>query len=76
MEAIPYLAAGSALAALALAYVFYGSALLFDIGRPWHAMNPFIGNDFGCQRGPLLSEPMFRRFMLPHLKRLTELDLT
>ena len=30
-----------------LAYVFYGSALLFDIGRPWHAMNPFIGNDFG-----------------------------
>lgn len=30
-----------------LAYMFYGSALLFDIGRPWHAMNPFIGNDFG-----------------------------
>lgn len=30
-----------------LAYVFYGSALLFDIGRPWHAFNPFIGNDFG-----------------------------
>jgi Ni/Fe-hydrogenase subunit HybB-like protein len=30
-----------------MAYVFYGSALLFDIGRPWHAMNPFIGNDFG-----------------------------
>lgn len=30
-----------------LAYMFYGSALIFDIGRPWHAMNPFIGNDFG-----------------------------
>jgi len=30
-----------------LAYVFYGGALLFDIGRPWNAMNPFIGNDFG-----------------------------
>jgi Ni/Fe-hydrogenase subunit HybB-like protein len=30
-----------------LAYVFYGGALLFDIGRPWHAANPFIGNDFG-----------------------------
>jgi Ni/Fe-hydrogenase subunit HybB-like protein len=30
-----------------LAYMFYGGALIFDIGRPWHAMNPFIGNDFG-----------------------------
>lgn len=33
----------------------------------------FIGNDFGSQRGPLLSESMFRRFMLPHLKRLVDL---
>jgi uroporphyrinogen-III decarboxylase len=33
----------------------------------------FIGNDFGSQRGPLLSEAMFRRFLLPHLKRLVEL---
>ena len=30
-----------------LAYCFYGGALLFDIGRPWNAMNPFIGNNFG-----------------------------
>ena len=30
-----------------LAYCFYGGALLFDIGRPWHAMNPYIGNNFG-----------------------------
>ena len=30
-----------------LAYCFYGGALLFDIGRPWNAMNPFIGNSFG-----------------------------
>jgi Ni/Fe-hydrogenase subunit HybB-like protein len=30
-----------------LAYIFYGSALLFDLGRPWHAMNPYIGNSFG-----------------------------
>jgi Ni/Fe-hydrogenase subunit HybB-like protein len=30
-----------------LAYMFYGSALIFDIGRPWHALNPFIGNNFG-----------------------------
>ncbi len=33
----------------------------------------FIGNDFGSQRGPLLSEPMFRRFLLPHLARLIDL---
>ncbi|MGD2129861.1 MAG: polysulfide reductase NrfD [Lysobacterales bacterium] len=30
-----------------LAYIFYGGALLFDLGRPWHAMNPYIGNNFG-----------------------------
>ncbi len=33
----------------------------------------FLGNDFGSQRGPLLGEPMFRRFILPHLKRLVDL---
>lgn len=33
----------------------------------------FIGNDFGSQRGPLLSEEMFRRFLLPHLERLIRL---
>jgi uroporphyrinogen decarboxylase len=33
----------------------------------------FIGNDLGSQRGPLLSEAMFRRFLLPHLKRLVDL---
>ncbi len=33
----------------------------------------FIGNDFGSQIGPLLSEAMFRRFLLPHLKRLVDL---
>jgi len=33
----------------------------------------FIGNDFGSQRGPLLSESMFRRFLLPHLARLIDL---
>ncbi len=30
-----------------LAYMFYGGALIFDIGRPWNAANPFIGNNFG-----------------------------
>ncbi|MFV2067527.1 MAG: uroporphyrinogen decarboxylase family protein [Pirellulales bacterium] len=33
----------------------------------------FIGNDFGSQRGPLLSQAMFRRFILPHLRRFVEL---
>ena len=33
----------------------------------------FIGNDFGSQTGPLLSEKLFRRFLMPHLRRLTEL---
>lgn len=33
----------------------------------------FIGNDFGSQQGPLLSEAMFRRFLRPHLARLIDL---
>jgi len=33
----------------------------------------FIGNDLGSQRGPLLSERMFCRFLVPHLKRLVDL---
>jgi uroporphyrinogen decarboxylase len=33
----------------------------------------FIGNDFGSMNGPLMSEAMFRRFYLPHLKRLVDL---
>ena len=33
----------------------------------------FIGNDFGSQVGPLLSQALFRRYVLPHLKRLIDL---
>lgn len=33
----------------------------------------FIGNDFGGKSGPLMSAAMFRRFFLPHLKRLVDL---
>ena len=33
----------------------------------------FIGNDLGGQTGPLLSLPLFERFVLPHLERLTDL---
>jgi Ni/Fe-hydrogenase subunit HybB-like protein len=29
-----------------LAYIFYAGALVFDIGRPWQAYNPYIGNNF------------------------------
>lgn len=30
-----------------LAYMFYAGALLLDLGRPWHVVNPVIGNSFG-----------------------------
>jgi Ni/Fe-hydrogenase subunit HybB-like protein len=30
-----------------LAYMFYAGALLLDLGRPWHIVNPIIGNSFG-----------------------------
>ncbi len=33
----------------------------------------FVGNDFGGQTGPLLGEGLFRRFLLPHLRRLIDL---
>jgi hypothetical protein len=33
----------------------------------------FIGNDFGAQSGPMLGPRLFRRFMLPHLKRFVDL---
>jgi uroporphyrinogen decarboxylase len=33
----------------------------------------FIGNDFGSQAGPMISDKLFRRFLLPPLKRLIDL---
>jgi len=30
-----------------LSYTFYAFALLLELGRPWHIMNPMIGNSFG-----------------------------
>ena len=33
----------------------------------------FMGNDLGSQTGPLLSPEQFRRFILPHLKKLIDL---
>lgn len=33
----------------------------------------FIGNDFGTINGPIIGEKLFRRFVLPHLKRFIDL---
>jgi uroporphyrinogen decarboxylase len=33
----------------------------------------FLGNDFGTQIGPMIGEDTFRRFIMPHLKRLIDL---
>ena len=33
----------------------------------------FMGNDLGSQNGPLLSPEQFRRFLLPHFKKLIDL---
>jgi len=33
----------------------------------------FMGNDFGSQTGPLMGPDLFRRFILPHLVRLSDL---
>jgi uroporphyrinogen-III decarboxylase len=33
----------------------------------------FVGNDFGTQRGPVMSPSLFRRFFFPHLQRLARL---
>jgi Ni/Fe-hydrogenase subunit HybB-like protein len=30
-----------------LGYMFYAGALVFDLGRWWNAINPFIGREFG-----------------------------
>ncbi len=33
----------------------------------------FMGNDYGTQNGPMVSEAMFRRFLMPHQKRLIDM---
>lgn len=33
----------------------------------------FMGNDYGSQNGPLMSPDLFKRFLLPHQKRLIDL---
>ena len=53
-------------------YYFEVSRRVFDAAKG--AIDIFfIGNDLGSQTGPLLGEGLFRRFVLPHMKRLVDL---
>ncbi len=47
-----------------LAYVFYAGALLLDLGRPWHVVNPIIGNSFGLSSVLFLVAWHFMLYML------------
>jgi uroporphyrinogen decarboxylase len=53
-------------------YYFDVSARIFDAAADVIDIF-FIGNDFGGQTGPLIGEKLFRRFYVPHLKRLAGL---
>jgi Ni/Fe-hydrogenase subunit HybB-like protein len=50
-----------------LAYVFYAGALLLDLGRPWNAINPIIGNSFGVHSILFLVAWHFLLYMLAEL---------
>ncbi len=50
-----------------LAYVFYAGALLLDLGRPWHVVNPIIGNSFGLSSVLFLVAWHFMLYMLAAL---------
>jgi Ni/Fe-hydrogenase subunit HybB-like protein len=50
-----------------LAYVFYAGALLLDLGRPWHVINPIIGNSFGTSSVLFLVAWHFLLYMLAQL---------
>jgi Ni/Fe-hydrogenase subunit HybB-like protein len=50
-----------------LAYVFYAGALLIDLGRPWNAMNPIIGNSFGFSSILFLVAWHFLLYMIAEL---------
>ncbi len=47
-----------------LAYVFYAGALLLDLGRPWHVVNPIIGNSFGVSSVMFLVAWHFMLYMI------------
>ncbi len=50
-----------------LAYVFYAGALLLDLGRPWHVINPIIGNGFGTSSVLFLVAWHFLLYMMAQL---------
>ena len=50
-----------------LAYVFYAGALLLDLGRPWHVINPIIGNSFGTSSVLFLVAWHFLLYMMAEL---------
>ena len=50
-----------------LAYVFYAGALLLDLGRPWHVINPVIGNSFGVSSVLFLVAWHFMLYMMAQL---------
>ena len=53
-------------------YYFASSKKIFDTAAD--AIDIFfIGNDLGSQTGPLVGSELFKRFILPHLKRLIDL---
>lgn len=47
-----------------LAYIFYAGALVLDLGRPWHIINPIIGNSFGYNSVLFLVAWHFLLYML------------
>jgi len=50
-----------------LAYLFYAGALLLDLGRPWHVINPIIGNSFGTSSVLFLVAWHFMLYMMAEL---------
>jgi len=50
-----------------LAYLFYAGALLLDLGRPWHVVNPIIGNSFGYSSVLFLVAWHFMLYMIAEL---------
>lgn len=47
-----------------LGYLFYAGALMLDLGRPWHIINPVIGNSFGYNSILFLVAWHFMLYML------------
>jgi Ni/Fe-hydrogenase subunit HybB-like protein len=50
-----------------LAYLFYAGALVFDLGRPWHVINPIIGNAYGYNSVMFIVAWHFMLYMLAEL---------